>query len=50
MMMEEKLFSNIGDTIENLFGNNVVVMGILPETNTVFDNLHFVGKEFQIKK
>jgi Cu+-exporting ATPase len=50
MMMEEKLFSNIGDTIENLFGNNVVVMGILPQTNTVFDNIHFVGKEFQIKK
>ena len=50
MMMDEKLFQKEGDTIENLFGNNVIIAGILPKTGTVLDNFHFVGTDFQIKK
>jgi len=50
MMIEEKLFSKPGDTIENLFGNNIIVAAILPETKTLLDTMHFVGQEFEIKK
>ncbi|MGV8163083.1 MAG: hypothetical protein ACP5N2_07160 [Candidatus Nanoarchaeia archaeon] len=40
MMREEKLFSKPGDTIQDLFGNNFVVVGILAETNTSLDMMH----------
>lgn len=50
MMIEKKLISKVGDTIDNLFGNNVIVAGILPETKTTLDQMHFVGKEFKIKE
>jgi Cu+-exporting ATPase len=50
MMIEKKLITKVGDTIDNLFGNDVIVAGILPETKTILDELHFVGKEFQFKK
>lgn len=49
MMMEAKLISKVGDSIENLFGNNVIVAGILPETKTSLDDFHFVGPGFEIK-
>lgn len=50
MMMDEKLFSKVGDKIDNLFGNRVLIAGILPKTDTVLDTFHFVGKDFQINK
>jgi Cu+-exporting ATPase len=49
IMMEEKLFVKEGDTIKNFFGNDVIVSGILPDTNTVYDTYHFVNKGFQVK-
>jgi hypothetical protein len=50
MMIDKKLITKAGDTINNLFGNDVIVAGILPETKTILDELHFVGADFQIKK
>jgi P-type Cu+ transporter len=49
MMIEKKLITKAGDTIDNLFGNNVIVAGILPETKTAFDMMHFVGPGFELK-
>jgi len=49
MMIEKKLINKVGDTIDNLFGNNVIVAGILPETGTSFDLMHFVGNGFELK-
>lgn len=49
MMIENKLFSKVGDTIVDLFGNDVIIAGILPETKTVLDTMHFVGKGFDLK-
>src|SRR3989339_21065 len=46
MMIDNGLFSDSGDVIENFFGNNVVVAGVLPETGTVLDMMHFVGQGF----
>ncbi|MFA6973313.1 MAG: heavy metal translocating P-type ATPase [Parcubacteria group bacterium] len=50
VMIAEKLFQEEGDRIDNFFGNNVIVAGILPETKTILDNFHFVGPDFQVKK
>ena len=50
VMIAEKLFQKEGDLIDNFFGNNVIIVGILPETKTILDNFHFVGADFQIKK
>jgi Cu+-exporting ATPase len=50
MMIEKKLISKTGNTIDNLFGNDVIIAGILPETKTVLDMMHFVGPSFVIKK
>ncbi|MFZ2310980.1 MAG: hypothetical protein WAW11_05565, partial [Patescibacteria group bacterium] len=49
MMIENKLISKVGDTIDNFFGNNVIVVGVLPETKTTLDMMHFVGVGFEIK-
>ncbi|KKQ80265.1 MAG: hypothetical protein UT02_C0012G0016 [Parcubacteria group bacterium GW2011_GWC2_38_7] len=49
MMTENKLFNKIGDTIENFFGNNVIIVGILPETKTILDEFHFVSEQFWLK-
>jgi len=49
MMIDKKLITKAGDTIENLFGNDVIVAGILPKTNTAFDMMHFVGPGFELK-
>lgn len=46
MMQKEKLFTKEGDTITNFFGNDVIVSGILPKTNTVLDNYHYVKEGF----
>jgi len=48
MMQGEKLFKTEGDAIQNLFGNNVIVAGILPETSTPLDDMHYVGPELRL--
>lgn len=48
MMIDNKLFTKVGDTIDNFFGNNVMIAGILPETKTTLDTMHFVGQGFEI--
>jgi hypothetical protein len=48
VMREEKLFNQPGDTSKDFFGNNILVAGILPKTDTAFDRMHFVGPNFII--
>lgn len=50
MMQKEKLFQKEGDLLPGFFGNDVIVAGILPETNTALDMFHYVGLEFELKK
>jgi len=49
MMIEKKLIAKPGDIIDNFFGNNIIVAGILPETKTSLDMMHFVGPGFSLK-
>jgi len=42
MMIEEELIQKEGDTIDDLFGVDVVISGILPKTNTILDNVHYI--------
>lgn len=42
MMREEKLFRETGDVIRGFFGRNIVVVGVLEQTNTSLDMMHFV--------
>lgn len=44
MMKSEKLFANQGDVIDNFFGINAVVAGVLPKTDTFLDNMHYLAK------
>jgi len=46
MMREEKLFSKTGDTLDNFFGKNVIIVGITKETNTGLDMMHIVQSDF----
>ncbi len=50
MMIENKLISKVGDTLNNFFGNDIIVAGILPETGAALDMLHYVGQGFELKK
>ena len=50
MMIEKKLIGKVGDTIDSFFGNTVIIAGILPETGTSLDELHYVGPEFVFEK
>lgn len=50
IMTDEKLFTKEGDTIIGFFGNDVIVSGILPDTNTEYDTYHFVKPGFEVKK
>lgn len=45
MMKREKLFWKIGDTIDNFFGNNVMIAGIAKRTYTSLDMIHFIPKQ-----
>jgi len=45
MMKEENLFTKPGDKIENLFGINVTIGGILNKTETIIDDMHFISLE-----
>ncbi|MFH0817804.1 MAG: hypothetical protein V1909_04175 [Candidatus Micrarchaeota archaeon] len=42
MMKEEKLFSSPGDLIHGFFGKDVFVAGVLKETKTAMDMMHFM--------
>ncbi len=44
MMREEKLFTNIGDNLADLFGVNVNVYGVLDKTDSILDDMHFLEK------
>lgn len=50
MMIEAGLMERSGDLIEDFFGNKIVIAGIIPETGTLFDMMHFVGPEFKLVK
>lgn len=50
MMQKEKLFTKVGDTINNLFGNDVMIAGITKKTYTSLDMMHFVPKSFSVNK
>ena len=45
MMKEEKLFTNPGDKINDLFGINIIIGGVLSKTSTIIDEMHFVSLE-----
>ncbi|MEK9200451.1 MAG: heavy metal translocating P-type ATPase [Patescibacteria group bacterium] len=48
VMQKEKIFTKEGDIIPNFYGNDVIVSGILPKTNTALDNYHFVKDGFRV--
>lgn len=50
VMMEEKLFTKPGDTISDFFGNDVIISGILPDTDTEYDMYHFVPSGFKVQE
>lgn len=50
LMQTEKLFQAVGDLIKNLFGNNMIVAGILPVTNSPLDEMHFIGAEVRLER
>ena len=49
MMREEKLFKNPGDELKGLFGIDTKVEGVLSETGTFIDDMHFVSDEEYVK-
>jgi hypothetical protein len=49
MMQEEKIFKKEGDLINGFFGNDVIVAGILPATDTPLDSFHYVKSGFTVK-
>jgi hypothetical protein len=48
MMRQKKLFNKTGDTIDGFFGNNVYVAGVLPQSGTVFDLLHYIPRDMTV--
>ncbi len=46
MMREEKLFTNTGDTLDDFFGRDVIIVGIMEKTNTGMDMMHIVEPDF----
>ena len=44
MMMNEKLFTKQYDTIDNLFGNDIIIAWLPKKTYTALDMIHFVSK------
>ena len=47
MMIKKGEFKKEGDILQEL-GQDVIVAGILPKTNTSLDEMHFVGREFTL--
>jgi len=50
MMKNKNIFKNEGDVINDLFGNNFIVKKVLPKTNSVLDNMHFIGNDVVLIK
>jgi len=48
-LIKMKIFKTAGDRIEDLFGNRVIVLGVLPKTDTVLDRFYFVSGDFQVR-
>ncbi|MFA6097300.1 MAG: heavy metal translocating P-type ATPase [Candidatus Paceibacterota bacterium] len=48
-LIKMKAFKTAGDRIEDLFGNRVIVLGVLPKTDTVLDRFYFVSEDFRIR-
>lgn len=47
MMLKERLFKNIGDSLTNFFGlPNVKIIGILAPTNTFLDEVHILNTKW----
>ncbi|MGV8086365.1 MAG: hypothetical protein ACP5N1_01915 [Candidatus Woesearchaeota archaeon] len=46
MMREEKLFTSVGDTLDNFFGRDIIIVGVIKKTNTSVDMIHFVQPDF----
>jgi len=46
MMREEKLFTNVGDTIDNFFGKDIIIIGVIKQTNSSIDMMHLVQPDF----
>ncbi|MFA4891371.1 MAG: heavy metal translocating P-type ATPase, partial [Candidatus Gracilibacteria bacterium] len=47
MMLNENEFTKEGDTLDDEAGNRVKILKILPKTNTIMDDFHFVGPGFK---
>ncbi|HIH24815.1 TPA: hypothetical protein HA251_07320 [Candidatus Woesearchaeota archaeon] len=45
MMRENRLFNKPGDTIDGLFGNDAIIVGVLEETGSALDMMHLVTAE-----
>ena len=50
LMLEEQIFQEVGDRVDDFYGNQVILAGILPETKTFLDMFHFVGQDFQMEQ
>ena len=48
MMREEKLFTEVDDTIEGFFNTNIVIAGIVTQTNTSVDMMHIIPAEAKV--
>ncbi|MEI8230196.1 MAG: heavy metal translocating P-type ATPase [Candidatus Peregrinibacteria bacterium] len=48
MMLAAGVFKNVGDIIPDLFGNRVIIAGILPKTGTMLDMLHYVPEGMRV--
>lgn len=48
-MIDNGFFENIGDKVDDLFGLNITVAGVLKKTNTIIDDLIFI-REKQFNK
>jgi hypothetical protein len=46
MMKDEKLFTRAGDIINDFFGKDIFIVGVLTKTNTSIDMMHIVEKDF----
>lgn len=45
MMMKEGMFEKTGDRIEDFFGKDVVIAGVLEPTGTVLDMFHYMPRQ-----
>ncbi len=48
MMRSKNLYKDVGDTIDNFFGNSVYVAGVFPQSGTVLDLLHYIPQNMNV--